>query len=141
MYESYQVIGRLGNDPEMRYTSGGDAVCSFSLAIDKSYKDKNGDKHEKVKWVRVTAWRKLAEVTTQYLSKGSLCMVVGEVNEPNVWTDKDGNQRANIEVTAREVKFLGGGQQNQNGQAQQAQASQSQQPEGRDYWSNEDIPF
>ena len=72
-------IGRLGDDPEVRYTTGGDAVASFSIAIGSSWKDKAGEKQERTEWVNITAWGKLAEICGEYLKKGSKVFVSGHM--------------------------------------------------------------
>lgn len=107
MYQQITLLGRLGNSPEMRYTPAGKAVASFSLAVDKGYGDK-----KTTLWARVTVWEQQAENCAKYLSKGATVLVLGEVEEPRTWTDKQGNTRASLEITARTVKFIdskGGG--------------------------------
>jgi single-strand DNA-binding protein len=101
MFQQITIVGRLGQDPESRFTPSGKQVTSFSLAIDRH---KGGDKT--TLWVRCTAWEQTAEACAKYLSKGSQVLVIGEVEEPRVFTDKSGNQRASLDVTARSVKFL-----------------------------------
>lgn len=110
MYQSVTVIGHLGRDPEMRYTSSGMAVCSFSVATTRKWTGKDGAQQEKTTWFRVSAWRKLAETCNQYLHKGQLVMVEGEV-DASAYTPKDGGEpRASLELTARTVKFLSRGE-------------------------------
>jgi len=115
MYQQITLIGNLGNDPEMRYLPNGTPVCSFSLAINRSWTNSDGQKQDKTTWYRVTCWRKLAEVCTQYLAKGRQVMVVGDDVEARAYTDRSGENRASLEVTAREVKFLGGRNDTGNG--------------------------
>ena len=106
MYQQTTLIGNLGNDPDLRYTQSGTPVASFSLAVNRSWTGSDGQQNDKTTWFRVTVWRKQAEVISQYLAKGRQVMVVGEIEEPSVWTDNQGNQRASLELTAREVKFF-----------------------------------
>lgn len=106
MYQQITLVGNVGTDPEMRYLSSGVAVTNFTLAVNKSWTNANGEKQEKTVWFRVACWRKLAEVVGQHVHKGRKLLVVGEVEEASTWTDKDGNPRATIEVTATVVKFL-----------------------------------
>lgn len=106
MYQQITLIGNLGQDPEMRYAPSGVPVTSFSVAVNKSWVNAEGQKQDKTLWFRVTAWRKLAETTNQYLHKGSKVLVVGTIEEARPWTDKDGNNRASIEVTADTVRFM-----------------------------------
>src|SRR2546427_11314156 len=69
------LVGRLGRDPETRYTGGGQAVANFSIATDESYKDKNGERQKRTEWHRITAWGKLAEICQQYLKKGTMVYI------------------------------------------------------------------
>ena len=80
----------LGRDPEMRYTPSGVAVTNFSVATSRSWTGQDGQRQEKTVWFRVAAWRGLAETCNQYLTKGQRVLVVGEVEEPNTWTDQRG---------------------------------------------------
>lgn len=107
MYQQIILIGNLGSDPEMRYTPSGVAVASFSLAVNRSWTGADGERKDKSTWFRISVWNKQAETVTQYLSKGRQVMVVGEVEEARVFTDRDGNPRASLEVKATSVKFLG----------------------------------
>ena len=107
MYQKLVIVGNLGSDPEMRFTPDGTAVTSFSVAVNRHWTAKDGSQGEKTTWFRVTAWRKLAETCNQYLSKGRTVLVEGEV-EASAWTGKDGEARATLELTARNVKFLCG---------------------------------
>jgi len=107
MYQNAILIGSLGNDPELRFTPAGVPVASFSLAVNKTWTTDAG-KQSKTTWFRVTTWRKQAEIVGQYLHKGSKVMVVGEVEEARAFTDRDGKNRASLEVTASLVKFLDG---------------------------------
>lgn len=106
MYQQITLVGNVGQDPEMRYTPSGQAVTSFSVAVNKSWVNADGQRQEKTLWFKVTCWRKLAETVSEYVKKGSKVLVVGEVEEARPWTDRDGNQRASLEVTANTVRFL-----------------------------------
>lgn len=113
MYQRIILIGHLGGDPQLRYTPEGVPVTTFSVATNRRWTDANGTPQEKTIWFRVTTWRKLAEQCNQFLSKGRLVMVEGELEPdqtggPRVWTDSQGRARASYEVTARVVRFLGG---------------------------------
>ncbi len=108
MYQQIILIGNLGNKPEMRYTPSGTAVANFSLAVSRRWTGSDGQTQEKTTWFRITAWQRQAEVASQYLDKGRRVMVIGEVTEARSFTDRDGNQRASIEVSAQEIKFLDG---------------------------------
>jgi len=114
-YQEITLVGNLGNDPELRYTPSGVPVASFNLAVNKSVKKDDGSYADKTIWFRVTAWRKQAENVGQYLTKGKQVLVVGEVEESRAFTDRAGNNRASLEVTANTVRFLGGGKGGSNG--------------------------
>jgi single-strand DNA-binding protein len=99
------VIGNLGSDPEMRYTPSGDAVTSFSVATNRRYKNRDGQTVDETEWFRVSAWRRLAEVTNQYLSKGSRVYVEGRLRSRS-WVGQDGQTRFSNEINAQDVQFL-----------------------------------
>ena len=107
MYQKTVVVGHLGKDPEMRYTPSGVPVTSFSVATTRKWSNANGEQQEKTTWFRVTCWRKLAELTAQYLKKGRLVLVEGDI-DASAFTDREGNARASLELTATNIKFLGG---------------------------------
>ena len=107
MYQKTVVVGHLGKDPEMRYTPSGVPVTSFSVATSRKWTNANGEQQEKTTWFRVTCWKKLAELTAQYLQKGRLVLVEGDI-DASAWTDKEGNPRASLELTATGIWFLGG---------------------------------
>lgn len=113
MYHKVIVVGHLGRDPEMRYTPSGTAVTNFSVATTRRWKSQDGSDGEETVWFRITAWRNLAEVCNQYLSKGRLVLVEGLINpgengSPRVYQRQDGTWGAQYEITASTVKFLGG---------------------------------
>lgn len=101
-------IGNLGQDPEIRSTPNGAQVASFRLACAESWKDQSGQKQERVEWVSVVAWRKLAEICQKYLRKGSQIYVEGKL-QTRSWDDKNGGgKRYTTEIIADEIKMLGG---------------------------------
>jgi single-strand DNA-binding protein len=101
------LIGRLGQDPELKYTPSGSAVCNFSLATSESWADKSGQKQEKTEWHRIVVWGKLAELCNQYLAKGRQAFVEGSL-QTRSWEGKDGQKRYTTEINARNIQFLGG---------------------------------
>lgn len=107
MFQQCIIVGNLGRDPEMRYTPEGRAVTNFSVAVSRRWTRQDGGQGEKTWWFRVSCWGKLAETTNQYLKKGRQVMVIGEV-DASAFQGQDGNPRASLDLTAREVKFLGG---------------------------------
>ena len=138
MYQQITIVGNLGNDPEMRYTASGVPVTSFNVAVNRFWTNQEGERQDKTTWFRVTAWRKLAETASQYLTKGRQVLVVGEVEDPSTWTDRDGNHRASLEVTALNIKFIGSrNDTGMGGGMQSAPAAGG----GEAATSDEDIPF
>lgn len=101
------LVGRLGQNPEVRYTPSGAAVANFSVATNESWTDKSGQKQERTEWHRVVVWGKLAELCSQYLSKGRQCYVEGRL-QTRQWQDKDGQTKYTTEVQAQTIQFLGG---------------------------------
>lgn len=101
------ILGRLGQDPELKYTPGGMAVCNFTLATSESWADKAGQKQERTEWHRVVVWGKLAELCNQYLSKGRQAFVEGSL-QTRSWDDKSGQKRYTTEINAKTVQFIGG---------------------------------
>jgi len=100
------LVGRLGRDPEVRYTRSGDAVANFSLATSEEWKDKNtGEKQEKTEWHRIVAWRRLGEICGEYLHKGSQVYVEGKL-QTRSWEDRDGNTRYTTEIVAQSMQML-----------------------------------
>ncbi len=100
------LIGRLGRDPELRYTPSGAAVANFSLATDERWSS-NGETQSRTEWHNIVVWSKLAEICNQYLTKGRLVFIEGRLQTRD-WEDKDGNKRRTTEVVASEMKMLGG---------------------------------
>ncbi len=116
------LIGRLGQDPEVRYTQSNTAVATLSVATSERYKDGNGEQQERTEWHRVVAWGRLAEICQQYLHKGSLIYVEGPL-QTRQWEDNQGQKRYTTEIKALQMTMLdsrGGGQQSQGAPAQQA---------------------
>jgi len=106
-YQYTIIIGNVGRDPEMRYTQSGVAVCDFSVAVSRQWTDRTtNEQREKTTWFRVSAWRGLAETCNQYVRKGMQIMVAGEI-DASAYQGQDGQPRASLDLTAREIKFLG----------------------------------
>lgn len=101
------LLGRLGQNPEIRYTPSGAAVANFSVATNESWTDKSGQKQERTEWHRVVVWGKLAELCNQYLGKGRQVYLEGRL-QTRQWQDKDGQTKYTTEVQAQTVQFLGG---------------------------------
>ena len=110
-YHTLLIVGNLGRDPEMRYTQNGSAVTSLNVATNKTYTDQAGQQVKKTVWFRVSVFGKQAESCNEYLKKGSLILVEGEINadedgNPKIFTRNDGSSGASYEVMAKNVRFL-----------------------------------
>lgn len=101
------LVGNLGQDPELRYTGGGTAVCNLRIATNESYKDSNGEWVERTEWHSVVAWGRLAEICNEYLKKGSQAYFEGSL-QTRSYEDRDGNTKYTTEIKAREMMMLGG---------------------------------
>ena len=112
MYQSLTVIGRLGRDPEMRYMPNGDPVTSFSLATDRTYKDKSGAQVKETTWFRVSVFGAQAENVNKFVSKGKMVLVEGRLRVdpksggPTTFTRQDGTTGTSFEIVANTVRFL-----------------------------------
>ncbi len=100
------LIGRLGRDPEMRFTPSGKAVTNFTLATNENWTDQSGEKQERTEWHRIVTWGKLAENCAKLLAKGKQVYVEGRI-QTRSWDDKDGNKRYTTEVVANIMQMLG----------------------------------
>ncbi len=99
------LIGRLGADPELRYTADGTPVATFRMVTSEIYKDKSGQKQEKSEWHSIVAWRKLAEIVGEYMKKGRLVYIDGKI-QSREWADKEGNKRKTYEIVASDIKMM-----------------------------------
>jgi single-strand DNA-binding protein len=100
------VIGNLGRDPEMRYTPSGQAVTSFSVASSRRYRTGDGEQREETEWFNVSAFGRLSEICNQYLTRGQQVYVEGRLRGRS-YTDRDGQPRYSLEITATEMQMLG----------------------------------
>jgi single-strand DNA-binding protein len=128
------LIGRLGKDPEVRYTPDGTMVTNFNLATDEGYKDKSGEKVQKTEWHRIVTFGKLAEICGNYLVKGKLVFVEGRI-QTRSWEDKDGIKRFTTEIVANNMQMLDSkGQTKADGPSPNSVNDSGNGPEG-------DVPF
>lgn len=102
------IIGHLGRDPEMRYTPSHRAVTNFNVAVGRSWKSADGEKHSETEWFNVVAWGGLAEICHQYLSKGQQVYIEGRL-QTRKWEDDEGQQRTTVEIVAKEMIMLSKG--------------------------------
>lgn len=101
------IIGRLGSDPDVRYTQSNTAVATMNVATNERYTDSNGEKQERTEWHRVVAWGRLAEICQQYVKKGSLVFFEGPI-QTREWEDKEGQKRYTTEIKALTMQMLDG---------------------------------
>lgn len=138
MLNEVKLIGRLGQDPELKYLPSGSAVCNLSVATTESWTDKNtNQKQEKTEWHKVIFFAKPAEIINQYSKKGSLLYVSGKLTTRS-WEDKDGNKRYTTEISGKDFKFLGGNSQNTS---VNNSGGLGDSPTISDGWASDDIPF
>jgi len=144
MFNRVFLIGRLGRDPEMRYTPGGTAVTDFSLATDRKYKDKSGNLQEETTWHDIVCWGKTAEFVAEYVAKGRLVFVEGEIRK-DTWEDRSGQKRVSVKVNTINIQLLEWGDKPSRGPSSgggkpQRQTQQEQPPQ--EYNDTEDdVPF
>jgi single-strand DNA-binding protein len=100
------LIGRLGKDPEVKYTPSGAPVAKFTLATDEVFKDRSGEQQKRTEWHNIVAWNKLAEICGEYLTKGKQVYIEGSIRSRQ-WEDQAGNKRTGYDIVAREMKMLG----------------------------------
>jgi single-strand DNA-binding protein len=100
------LVGRLGGDPEIRYTNTGTAVANFSLATSTNWTNKDGEKEERTEWHRIVAFGRLGEICGEYLNKGKQVYVEGRL-QTRSWEDKEGNRRKTTEIVANQLQMLG----------------------------------
>ena len=135
------IVGNVGQDPEVRYTGGGTAVCSLSVATSEQWKDKqSGEKQERTEWHRVKLFGRLAEIAGEYVKKGRQVYIEGSLRTDK-YTDKAGVEKYSTDIIANDMQMLGGGE----GKQDSAPRQQRQAPATRDASyadaSSDDIPF
>lgn len=132
------LVGRLGKDPEVRYTPDGMMITNFTLATDEQRKDKSGERVQKTEWHRIVTFGKLAEICGKYLVKGKLVYVEGRI-QTRAWEDKEGGKRSTTEIIASDMRMLDSkGQRSGDGSSEEPPLSHS----GADApLSEEDVPF
>lgn len=146
------LVGNLGQDPELRYTGSGTAVCNMRLATNESYKDSNGQMVDKTEWHSVVAWSRLAEICGEYLKKGSQVYFEGSL-QTRSYDDKEGVTKWITEIKAKEMMMLSGrgeggfgGGGGGNGSFQSAPSRPQQQqtaaaPSADSFEPDDDLPF
>jgi len=121
------LIGRIGRDPEMRYTPSGKPVTTFSIATSRSWNASNGDKHTETDWFNIVAWGNLAEICKQHLSKNRLVYIEGRL-QTRQWEDTDGNKKTSTEIVANEMIMLDEKKDSSNDQAEVKEGIEDEYP-------------
>ncbi|MDI6401033.1 single-stranded DNA-binding protein [Balneolaceae bacterium ANBcel3] len=134
------IIGRLGADPEVRYTQNNTAVANMSVATSERYKDKNGEWQETTEWHRVVVWGKLAEICQSYLKKGSMAYFEGAI-QTRSWEDKDGNKQYTTEIKALSMQMLDSKSASEGNRTNTEPAAQQQGNVVVEDGMDDDLPF
>lgn len=134
------LIGRLGGDPELKYTSNGTAQALINLATSERWKDSDGNQQEKTEWHRVIAWRRQAEFAGEWLKKGRLVCIEGKLSTRS-W-EKDGQKRYMTEVVADNITMLGSKAEGGGGESKETPPKQEEPPDNGDIMEDDDdLPF
>jgi len=135
------LVGNLGTDPELRYTSGGQPVCDMRIATNETWTNRDGQRGERTEWHRIVVWGKQGESCANYLRKGRQVYVEGRL-QTRSWEDREGNKRYTTEVVAQNVVFLQGGSRGQSPEPEEppAPAEEFDSPPSTDS-PDDDIPF
>jgi single-strand DNA-binding protein len=135
------LVGRLGRDPEMKYTANGTPFCRFSMATDDTWTDKgSGEKQERTEWHNIVVWDRLAEICNQYLTKGRQVYIEGSL-QTREWDDQDGNKRKTTEIRARDMVLLGSAADSSGQPRKPAAAGVSVGAGAESTITDDDIPF
>ncbi len=139
------LIGRLGKDPELKYTPNGSPVARFTLATDEVFKDRAGEQQKRTEWHTIVAWNKLAEICGEYLTKGKQIYIEGSIRSRQ-WEDQSGNKRTSYEIVARDMRMLGSKAESeraipQGGTAPPPEPQSAAEPSPAPGITDEDIPF
>ena len=138
------LVGRLGRDPELKYTASGTPFCRFSMATDDSWTDKNsGERTERTEWHNIVVWDRLAEICNEYLTQGRLVDNGGSL-QTREWDDKEGIKRKTTEIRARDMVLLGGGPgqgQGQGGDGGGAKRAMAGSAPAESTITDDDLPF
>ena len=138
------LVGRLGKDPEVKYTPSGASVAKFTMATDEVFKDRSGEQQRRTEWHTIVAWNKLAEICGQYLTKGKQVYIEGSIRSRQ-WEDQSGGKRTAYEIVAREMKMLGSKADSERSiparEPAPAEPESSPEPPSTTEISDDDIPF
>jgi single-strand DNA-binding protein len=135
-----QLIGNLGKDPELRYTAGGVAVATFTMATNESWKDQDGNLQERTEWHNIVAWRKLAEICGEWLKKGKKVYIEGRIQTRSYDDKNTGAKRYITEIVADNMIMLDGGR-GQGGEAPSSAGGSTPEPAADSGANEEPLPF
>ncbi|RMG63636.1 MAG: single-stranded DNA-binding protein [Calditrichaeota bacterium] len=134
------LIGRLGSDPDVRYTPSGTPVANFNIATNRVWKDRDGNPQEETTWHRIVVWGRTAEVVKEYARKGSRIFVEGRIQNRE-WEDQNGQRRYTTEIVASEIQFLDSPAGEGGGSQRTVETPDLEPPETLDTEGGEDVPF
>lgn len=134
------LIGNLGADPEIRYTQSGTPVVNFRIATTERWKNQDGQQQEQTEWHHIVAWRRLAEICGEYLSKGSRVYIEGKL-QTRKWQDQNGNDRYTTEIVANEMKMLSPRGTSSSGDSFSGNGGYNDFPPEPPPGTGEDVPF
>ncbi len=132
-----QIIGNLGRDPELRFTQSGTPVANFTVAVNESWRRRDGQPGERTEWFRIVAWAGLAEVANEYLRRGRQVYIDGRI-QTREWQDREGNDRTSTELVARDLILVGSRDDSSGGPADQGARDDDQLD---DELTPDDLPF
>jgi len=139
------LVGRLGKDPEIKYTPSGAPMARFTLATDEVFKDRAGEQQRRTEWHSIVAWNKLAEICGEYLTKGKQVYIEGSIRSRQ-WEDQSGNKRTSYEIVARQMQMLGSRSDSERAAPEPAEPpaddrASTPESQSQSQITDEDIPF
>lgn len=135
------LVGRLGRDPETRFTPSGQQVCNFTLATDEVYRDRSGERQRRTEWHRIVLWGRLAEIAQQHLKRGTMVYLEGRL-QTRQWDDRSGNKRTTVEVVANVMRILSPRGESVAPELEpELPADISEEPQAGPTITDEDLPF
>jgi single-strand DNA-binding protein len=134
------LVGRLGRDPETRFTASGQPVCNFTLATDEFYRDRAGERQRRTEWHRIVLWGRLAEIAQQHLKRGTMVYLEGRL-QTRQWDDRSGNKRTTVEIVANTLRILSPRGEAAPTEAETEPPLEIEEPSSGPAITDEDIPF
>jgi single-strand DNA-binding protein len=134
------LVGNVGRDPELRYTPGGSAVATFTLATNEAWTSKAGEKQERTEWHRIVVWGKQAEIAGEYVKKGRQLYVEGSLRTRQ-WDDRNGQKHTTTEISCQKFVLLGRGEGGGRAAAAPPEPAEAEPQQGDAPYPDDDIPF